>query len=102
MDAEDRFVIRKTFVAPSGATWLGHDTEIRDVWPTHYALWIARAYLHNMADLCILGDYICVAVQATSREGWEKERKKTDNPREGWEDGTPPPHRDFKERGVVR
>ena len=30
------------------------------------------------------------------------ERKKTDNPREGWEDGTPPPHRDFKERCVVR
>ena len=37
-----------------------------------------------------------------------KERKKTevlqvlqDNPREGWEDGTPPPHRDFKEKGVV-
>ena len=28
----------------------------------------------------------------------KKERKKTDNPREGWEDGTPPPHRDFKER----
>ena len=23
-------------------------------------------------------------------------RKKTDNPREGWEDGTPPPHRDFE------
>ena len=31
----------------------------------------------------------------------KKERKKTDNPREGWEDGTPPPHRDFKERSVV-
>ena len=31
-----------------------------------------------------------------------KERKKTDTPREGWENGTPPPHRDFKERGVVR
>ena len=31
-----------------------------------------------------------------------KKRKKTDNPREGWENGTPPPHRDFKERGVVR
>ena len=31
----------------------------------------------------------------------KKERKKTDNPREGWENGTPPPHRDFKERGVV-
>ena len=30
-----------------------------------------------------------------------KERKKTDNPREGWENGTPPPHRDFKERSVV-
>ena len=28
--------------------------------------------------------------------------KKTDNPREGWEDGTPPPHRDVKERGVMR
>ena len=24
-----------------------------------------------------------------------KERKKTDTPRAGWEDGTPPPHRDF-------
>ena len=34
-----------------------------------------------------------------SRE--KKERKKTDNPREGWEDGTPPPRRDFKERSVV-
>ena len=34
--------------------------------------------------------------------GEKKERKKTDNPREGWEDGTPPPHRDFKERCVVR
>ena len=31
------------------------------------ALWIAGAYLHNMADLCILGDYICVAVLLTSR-----------------------------------
>ena len=31
-----------------------------------------------------------------------KERKKTDNPREGWENGTPPPHRDFKERSVMR
>ena len=27
----------------------------------------------------------------------KKERKKTHNAREGWEDGTPPPHRDFKE-----
>ena len=30
------------------------------------------------------------------------ERKKTDNPREGWEDGTPPPHRDFKDGQVKR
>ena len=35
-------------------------------------------------------------------EACGKKRKKTDNPREGWEDGTPPPHRDFKERCVVR
>ena len=35
------------------------------------------------------------------KENRNKERKKTDHPREGWEDGTPPPHRDFKERGVV-
>ena len=39
---------------------------------------------------------------ATPRRPALKERKKTDNPREGWEDGTPPPHRDFKERGVMR
>ena len=34
------------------------------------------------------------------RHAEKKERKKTDNPREGWEDGTPPPHRDFKEGTV--
>ena len=47
--------------------------------------------------------------QGARRDG-KKERKKTDKPREllhlfkpreGWEDGTPPPHRDFKERSVV-
>ena len=31
-----------------------------------------------------------------------KKERKTHNPREGWENGTPPPHRDFKERSVVR
>ena len=37
------------------------------------------------------------------RLGQRQEKKKeNDNPREGWEDGTPPPHRDFKERSVVR
>ena len=41
-------------------------------------------------------------VQHTATQDVKKERKKTDNPREGWEDGTPPPHRDFKERGVMR
>ena len=25
-----------------------------------------------------------------------KEKKENSEPREGWEDGTPPPHRDFK------
>ena len=30
----------------------------------------------------------------------QKERKKTYNPKEGWEDGTPPPHRDFTGRKV--
>ena len=34
--------------------------------------------------------------------GLRRQRKKTDNLREGWEDGTPPPHRDFKERCVMR
>ena len=37
---------------------------------------------------------------AATRPGRKKERKKTHNPREGWENGTPPPHRDFKERRV--
>ena len=27
----------------------------------------------------------------------QKERNERDKPREGWEDGTPPPHRDFKQ-----
>jgi len=42
------------------------------------------------------------AVTTSTRSLRKKERKKTDNPREGWENGTPPPHRDFKERGVMR
>jgi len=31
----------------------------------------------------------------------KKEIRKKTHKREGWEDGTPPPHRDFKERSVV-
>jgi len=39
---------------------------------------------------------VCVVVVV------DKERKKENRqPKEGWEDGTPPPHRDFKERSVV-
>ena len=43
-----------------------------------------------------------LAVEAGKKNFRQKERKKTDNPKEGWEDGTPPPHRDFKERCVMR
>ena len=35
--------------------------------------------------------------QCGNGEGWDRSIS-----REGWENGTPPPHRDFKERGVVR
>ena len=31
----------------------------------------------------------------------ERKRKKTDNPKEGWEDGTPPPHWDFLAEAFV-
>ena len=37
-----------------------------------------------------------------SNPAGQKRKKEKDNPREGWEDGTPPPHRDFKERSVMR
>ena len=30
-----------------------------------------------------------------------KKKKENSQPKGGWEDGTPPPHRDFKERSVV-
>ena len=36
------------------------------------------------------------------RDGVREEKYIQPNPREGWENGTPPPHRDFKERSVVR
>ena len=61
---------------------------------------------------CVSCELVCVCVSfvrvviicpaSTHTALVKKERKKTDKPREGWEDGTPPPHRDFKERGVVR
>ena len=50
----------------------------------------------------------CFLFGATYVEGglktpahYKKERKKTDNPREGWEDGMPPPHRDFDRRDFI-
>ena len=38
------------------------------------------------------------AEEAAAEEEAAEEEERT---LEGWEDGTPPPHRDFKERGVV-
>ena len=49
-----------------------------------------------------IGGKRCADGSMDGQQRPKKKRKKTDNPREGWEDGTPPPHRDFKERGVVR
>ena len=46
------------------------------------------------------GVFRVVISEVCCRHRRKKERKKTDNPREGWEDGTPPPHRDFKEGTV--
>ena len=43
---------------------------------------------------------VLVPVRASPVRLNKRRKKKTDNPREGWEDGTPPPHRDFKERSV--
>ena len=60
----------------------------------------------SQADLALLrqvtpaGASLGETASAVFTAGWKKkERKKTDNPREGWEDGTPPPHRDFLRRG---
>ena len=50
------------------------------------------------------GVYLCQCQCAPSPVPSVEERKKerkTNQPREGWEDGTPPPHRDFKERSAV-
>ena len=43
-----------------------------------------------------------LAILFRGRASVEKRRKKSVSTREGWEDGTPPPHKDFKERGVMR
>ena len=58
--------------------------------------------LHTRVVFCskFFGVPVLVPVRASPVPSVKKERKKTDNPREGWEDGTPPPHRDFKEGRV--
>ena len=56
----------------------------------------------KVASLIATGTPSVSSAGTPSDDAHAKERKKTDNPREGWENGTPPPHRDFKERGVVR
>ena len=64
-----------------------------------------RFFLCRVALLCLVlrrRRRLPIPPIPCSARGSCKERKKTDNPREEWEDGTPPPHRDFKERGVVR
>ena len=69
-------------------------------WSTSFLLLF---FLFAVREACILRFFLFA--QPADYTSWgkrKKERKKTDKPREGWEDGTPPPHRDFKERSVMR
>ena len=63
------------------------------------------AKLQKSPAVSLFHNPTCVSASARQKEhknlSPKKKRKKTDNRREGWEDGTPPPHRDFKERSVV-
>ena len=81
----------------------------------------AAPKLQKQPAVSLFHNRTCVSASARQKEhknlSPKKKRKKTDNPtrpkdihlenlerdnrREGWEDGTPPPHRDFKERSVV-
>ena len=62
--------------------------------------WAMRPCYHASCDiLSALLTVPCCTIDHLHRK---KERKKTARPREGWEDGTPPPHRDFEERCVMR
>ena len=58
------------------------------------------AYLLRYSPSHIPNADLCISHNPAANLMKKKERKKTDNPREGWEDGTPPPHRDFKEGTV--
>ena len=67
---------------------------------------LVRGILKASVDRVSVSLRTCVSASARQSRGslsenlLKKERKKTHNPREGWENGTPPPHRDFKERRV--
>ena len=75
-------------VLEGGSSLLAARTRVAELAPPGNPTSRARA-LRSLQD-CVgppPDDCMCV-----------KERKKTDKPREGWEDGTPPPHRDFERR----
>ena len=71
--------------------------------PALRALGPGNSWLVGVVFCAQCGNRVGSLVKPSGADGVaKKERKKTDNPREGWEDGTPPPHRDFKERSVMR
>ena len=62
-----------------------------------------RTSKHTCACACCVFTFTDSAGEARTWSTWKKKKERKDNPREGWEDGTPPPHtahRDFKERSV--
>ena len=68
------------------------------MWLFARLFWILPPSYYSLGFFCVFTE--AFLIKKIGERG--KERKKTDNPREGWEDGTPPPHRDFKERCVMR
>ena len=82
----------------SGNSWKGQVNIIRPIHPVFLSRSSARALV-----LSLFRTHVRMAIEAafptTCSQITKKERKKTDTPREGWEDGTPPPHRDFLRRG---
>ena len=59
----------------------------------HTALRVVKFFPSAVCHLCECQSAVKER-KRTAREFLRK-RKKTDNPREGWEDGTPPPHKGF-------
>jgi hypothetical protein len=50
---------------------------------------------------CIVTADDGITTGVSSSSVFKESKKDNRHAREGWEDGTPPPHRDFKERGVM-